>query len=80
MLLSRRYNNELKELFSKKSLKLTKNIPVCAGLGGGSSDCASFLLLMNETLNLKLNLQELINLSIQLGSDIAFFFKWLSLC
>lgn len=28
---------------------------------------------MNETLNLKLNLQELINLSIQLGSDIAFF-------
>ncbi|EKI5322357.1 4-(cytidine 5'-diphospho)-2-C-methyl-D-erythritol kinase, partial [Campylobacter jejuni] len=73
LLLSRRYNNELKELFSKKSLKLTKNIPVCAGLGGGSSDCASFLLLMNETLNLKLNLQELINLSMQLGSDIAFF-------
>lgn len=77
LLLSRRYNNKLKELFSKKSLKLTKNIPVCAGLGGGSSDCASFLLLMNETLNLKLNLQELINLSMQLGSDIAFFFKWL---
>ncbi|UWN53411.1 4-diphosphocytidyl-2-C-methyl-D-erythritol kinase [Campylobacter jejuni] len=73
LLLSKRYNNELKELFSKKSLKLTKNIPVCAGLGGGSSDCASFLLLMNETLNLKLNLQELINLSMQLGSDIAFF-------
>ncbi len=41
LLLSKRYNNELKELFSKKP-KTHKNIPVCAGLGGGSSDCASF--------------------------------------
>ncbi|MFQ6341492.1 4-(cytidine 5'-diphospho)-2-C-methyl-D-erythritol kinase [Campylobacter sp. VTCC 70190] len=72
-LLSKSYGKELKELFSKKSLKLTKNIPVCAGLGGGSSDCASFLKLVNESLNLKLSLQELIALSTQLGSDIAFF-------
>ncbi|MBM0637154.1 4-(cytidine 5'-diphospho)-2-C-methyl-D-erythritol kinase [Campylobacter sp. VicNov18] len=73
LLLCKTHHKELKELFSTKSLKLTKNIPVCAGLGGGSSDCASFLKLINETLNLKLSTQTLINLSMQLGSDIAFF-------
>ncbi|RQD68307.1 4-(cytidine 5'-diphospho)-2-C-methyl-D-erythritol kinase [Campylobacter hepaticus] len=73
LLLCKTYKNELKELFSTKSLKLTKNIPICAGLGGGSSDCATFLKLMNETLNLKLNTQKLIDLSMELGSDIAFF-------
>lgn len=40
---------------------------------GGSSDCASFLMLINEELNLKLSTQKLIELSTQLGSDIAFF-------
>ncbi len=39
---------------------------------GGSSDCASFLMLINEELNLKLSTQKLIELSTQLGSDIAF--------
>ncbi|MBZ7945591.1 4-(cytidine 5'-diphospho)-2-C-methyl-D-erythritol kinase [Campylobacter sp. LH-2024] len=67
------YKKELEELFKNKSLKLIKNIPTGAGLGGGSSNCASFLILINETLNLKLSTQELINLSIKLGSDIAFF-------
>ncbi|HEB9309243.1 TPA: 4-(cytidine 5'-diphospho)-2-C-methyl-D-erythritol kinase [Campylobacter coli] len=67
------YQNELEEFFKTKSLKLIKNIPTCAGLGGGSSDCASFLMLINEELNLKLSTQKLIELSTQLGSDIAFF-------
>ena len=67
------FENELCELFKSKSLKLSKNIPICAGLGGGSSDCASFLMLMNESLNLKLSKEKLINLSLSLGSDVAFF-------
>ncbi|EAI1055510.1 4-(cytidine 5'-diphospho)-2-C-methyl-D-erythritol kinase [Campylobacter coli] len=67
------YQNELEEFFKTKSLKLIKNIPTCAGLGGGSSDCASFLMLINKELNLKLSTQKLIELSTQLGSDIAFF-------
>ncbi|MGN8587083.1 UNVERIFIED_CONTAM: 4-(cytidine 5'-diphospho)-2-C-methyl-D-erythritol kinase, partial [Campylobacter jejuni] len=67
------YQNKLEEFFKTKSLKLIKNIPTCAGLGGGSSDCASFLMLINEELNLKLSTQKLIELSTQLGSDIAFF-------
>ncbi|QWU80417.1 4-(cytidine 5'-diphospho)-2-C-methyl-D-erythritol kinase [Campylobacter novaezeelandiae] len=67
------YKNELEEFFKNQSLKLIKNIPTCAGLGGGSSDAASFLLMMNEKLNLKIPKEKLINLSLQLGSDIAFF-------
>ncbi|TKX33081.1 4-(cytidine 5'-diphospho)-2-C-methyl-D-erythritol kinase [Campylobacter aviculae] len=67
------YKNELEELFKNKSLKLIKNIPIGAGLGGGSSDCATFLIMINEILNLQLSTQKLINLSTKLGSDIAFF-------
>ncbi|MBK1973090.1 4-(cytidine 5'-diphospho)-2-C-methyl-D-erythritol kinase [Campylobacter sp. TTU-622] len=67
------YKSELEEFFKNKSLKLIKNIPTCAGLGGGSSDAASFLLMMNEELNLKISKEKLINLSLQLGSDVAFF-------
>ncbi len=67
------FENELKEFFKNKSLKLVKNIPVCAGLGGGSADAACFLMMMNEELNLKISKEKLINLSINLGSDLAFF-------
>lgn len=73
LLCKKGYKNELEEFFKTKSIKLTKNIPICAGLGGGSSDCASFLILINEELNLKLSTQKLIEFSTALGSDIAFF-------
>ena len=67
------FENELKEFFSKKSLKLIKNIPTCAGLGGGSSDAAGFLKMMNEELNLQISKERLIQLSVRLGADVAFF-------
>ncbi|WP_297193153.1 4-(cytidine 5'-diphospho)-2-C-methyl-D-erythritol kinase [uncultured Campylobacter sp.] len=67
------FKNELDEFFKIHSLKLIKNIPTCAGLGGGSSDAACFLKMMNEALNLKLSKNDLIKLSIKLGSDVAFF-------
>ena len=67
------FKNELEEFFKTHSLKLVKNIPVFAGLGGGSSNCATFLKMINESLNLKLSTEELIKLSISLGSDVAFF-------
>lgn len=73
LLCQKGFQKQLEELFRQKSLKLIKNIPVCAGLGGGSSDCACFLQMMNETLNLKLSLSQLIELSKELGSDVAFF-------
>lgn len=67
------YKNELEELFKYKSLKLVKNIPTCAGLGGGSSDAACFLKLINKELHLKLSREKLTELGFFLGSDVAFF-------
>ncbi|MCM8786868.1 MAG: 4-(cytidine 5'-diphospho)-2-C-methyl-D-erythritol kinase [Candidatus Omnitrophica bacterium] len=52
---------------------LKKNIPVGAGLGGGSSNAASTLLGINALLNLKLSLAELYNCGQSLGSDVNFF-------
>lgn len=52
---------------------LHKNIPMGAGLGGGSSDAAFFLHLLNNKFELKLTLSELADLAAQLGSDCPFF-------
>lgn len=54
-------------------LFLYKRIPLGAGLGGGSSNAASFLLMLNEKAKLKLSKQEMIELSKDIGADIAFF-------
>ena len=73
MLCSKGFESELKEAFKHLSVNLIKNIPVGAGLGGGSSDAASFLLLVNEELNLRISKEKLIKMSLELGSDVAFF-------
>lgn len=52
---------------------LHKNIPMGAGLGGGSSDAAFFLKLINAKFELKLSSDELKEMASQLGSDCAFF-------
>jgi len=52
---------------------LHKNIPMGAGLGGGSSDAAFFINLLNEKFELGYNPEEKINIASQLGSDCAFF-------
>jgi len=53
-------------------IKITKNIPVGAGLGGGSSDAAYFMHGLNEIFNLGLSLAELQKISLKFGSDIFF--------
>ena len=55
------------------SIKLTKNIPVAAGMGGGSSDAAATLLSLNEMFSGPLHLRELHDLAINLGADVPFF-------
>ncbi len=55
------------------SIKLTKNIPVAAGLGGGSSDAAATLMALNEIWSQPLNLSELHEIAGQLGADVPFF-------
>ncbi len=59
------------------NLKITlqKNIPVGAGLGGGSSNGAYFIKILNEIFALKLSKIEMQKISLNFGSDIAFFFE-----
>ncbi len=55
------------------SLKLTKNIPVAAGLGGGSSNAAYALKALNEMWSNPLTSQDLMDLALSLGADVPFF-------
>ena len=50
-----------------------KNIPLKAGLGGGSSDGAGMMLKLNEIFGGALSLRELQELAFELGSDAPFF-------
>lgn len=54
-------------------LTLFKRIPSQAGLGGGSSDAAATLLLLNAALDLRLKTVELREIAAELGSDVPFF-------
>ena len=68
-------------LLLKKKFKVTngvkifieKNIPIEAGLGGGSSDAATALLNLNKLWGLKLKERQLIELAAQIGADVPFF-------
>ena len=54
-------------------ISIIKNIPVAAGLGGGSSDAAGVLMGMNELFNLDLPEQRLMEIGVTLGADVPFF-------
>ncbi|MDI6868340.1 MAG: 4-(cytidine 5'-diphospho)-2-C-methyl-D-erythritol kinase [Coprothermobacterota bacterium] len=54
-------------------IHLYKHIPPGSGLGGGSSDAAAVLLLLNQAFNYPLTSKELANLGGLVGSDVPFF-------
>jgi 4-diphosphocytidyl-2-C-methyl-D-erythritol kinase len=54
-------------------ISLTKRIPVAAGLGGGSTNAAGVLRLLNETFSHPLTPAELASLACSLGADVPFF-------
>ena len=56
-------------------ITLKKNIPVAAGLGGGSSDAAMVLLALNQMLDLQLDENNLHDEALQLGADVPFFLQ-----
>lgn len=56
-------------------IHLYKHIPSGAGLGGGSSDAAFMLKLLNEHYNLQLSDNQLEDYAATLGADCAFFIK-----
>jgi 4-diphosphocytidyl-2-C-methyl-D-erythritol kinase len=52
---------------------LHKSIPMGAGLGGGSSDAAFFINLLNDLFDIDLSIKDRMDMASQLGSDCAFF-------
>ncbi len=69
--------NLIKEKYKIPGLDihLHKKIPYGAGLGGGSSNAAFMLKMLNENFELKISENELIEISRKIGSDCAFFIK-----
>lgn len=56
-------------------IRLKKNAPVGAGLGGGSSDAVAALKILNVLFGLELSQKELLGFAGRLGSDCAFFVR-----
>lgn len=66
------YKNALK-ILDFFHIEVEKKIPSFAGLGGGSSNAASFLLAMNELLELNLSREILCKIATKIGADVSFF-------
>lgn len=60
-------------VFKKVNIYIEKNIPVGAGLGGGSSDAAGTLLALNQLLDNPLSAEVLAGLAKKIGADVPFF-------
>ncbi len=56
-------------------IHLLKKIPTGAGLGGGSSNAAFMLKLLNDTYNQDLSDEELCKIALQIGADCPFFIR-----
>jgi len=66
----------LKEASGSKqgvNIEIEKNIPIGGGLGGGSSDCATTLAVLNRLWRLNLPQEKLASLALSLGADVPFF-------
>ena len=55
------------------NIRLEKNIPMGAGLGGGSSDAATTLIVVNQLWQCGLSIDQLAALGLQLGADVPVF-------
>jgi len=65
----RKYNLTSKSV----AIKLEKNIPIGAGLGGGSSDAAAILKGLNQFFDIGANKKDLAQLGLALGADVPMF-------
>ncbi len=64
---------ETYDIPSGVTIELEKNIPVAAGLGGGSSNAAAVLNGLNQLWNLNIDVHKLALLGGKLGADVPFF-------
>ena len=55
------------------SIRIEKNIPMGAGLGGGSSDAATTLIVVNQLWQCGLSIEQLAKLGVKLGADVPIF-------
>ena len=63
----------VEDFFQEYSVEVEKNIPEFAGLGGGSSNAATFLIMANKYCKLNLSKDELSKIGSQVGADVPFF-------
>lgn len=67
------YALSVEEFFLNHKVRVKKDIPEFAGLGGGSSNCATFMLMVNEACSLGLTKDELAKIGTKIGADVPFF-------
>lgn len=61
------------QTLSGLKIRIEKNIPMGAGLGGGSSNAATTLRIVNQLWNCGLNIEQLAALGLKLGADVPIF-------
>lgn len=69
----RKYCPKIDAFFRVYTVKVEKNIPEFAGLGGGSSDAAAFLLIANDLFDLYYSKDKLARIGAKIGADVPFF-------
>lgn len=69
---AKRYLSEIDDSEHGAIIEIKKNIPVGAGMGGGSSDAAAVLRAMNKLFNRALTPEKLVEISGDVGSDVPF--------
>ena len=62
---TKRYNEGI-------TIHIQKNIPICAGLAGGSADAAAVILALDQMFNTNLNLEQLKLIGSKIGADVPF--------
>lgn len=64
---------KVEEFFKKYKVIVEKKIPEFAGLGGGSSNCATFILMVNDICHLNLTKDKMAKIGATIGADVPFF-------
>jgi 4-diphosphocytidyl-2-C-methyl-D-erythritol kinase len=67
------YSSKVNQYFKIHKIVVDKNIPEFAGLGGGSSNCATFILMVNDVCSLGLSKNKLSEIGASIGADVPFF-------
>lgn len=66
---------EKTKISSGVTIEVLKNIPLAAGLGGGSADAAAVLNILNKMYSYPLSYEELCEIGLSLGADVPFCIK-----